>query len=1486
LQSTLQNAGIGSIDPRNIQIFAKEQEIPLFIHDENENDSLDSGDYIEFYAQGNDGWIEADLYGGTEFQNNPYYSLYNDTLTYFLTWNSNLNNLRFQEETNTNFNSFVPQTHILKYTRTQYINNYYEGELDFANTSLTEYTSGEGWSGNRFGKGGNTIFNATVTTPNAISGGGVPNAIVRSSSASHSNAQSSGPNHNISVKYGNTTVETLNFSGYRMNNVDFSMPANELSASTVITHEVDANATDAATDFHSVNYVEITYAHSMDFLGESYYEFISPYNSFTGSSRFDIENFNASEPVLYVVSESPKRIPAIENDGVIQAIIPNEINPQTLSQCILLDASEIIEINQLEKVSASGFFTDLAATPLDSAFIIISHSALMNAAQNYAGYRQSQGMDVLLVDADDLYKQYGGGIEKCPIAFRRFSDQLIDTWSSKPSHLFLLGKSIRQAREATLGARKDPIQFHKNLVPCLGYPCSDVSLTGGLNASILEPTIATGRLAAANSDEVLAYLDKVVKFEQQPNDIWKKNFLHFGGGSNLAEQFQFRNFLENFGQTAADTCWGAQSFGFYKDSSLPISVNTNDSISQLISNGVSIMTFFGHAFAGGFDQNIENPANLEWNEKFPLVIGNSCFTGDIHQPGSPSTSEEFVLLENKGAIGFLSSVKLGYSGNLATYTGELYRQMASKNYTKSIGQQITETIKEIQGDGNSFLIKNVTQSMTLQGDPSLIINTVPRPDLQISLDQIFFDPQIVTLQTDSFDVKVVINNIGKTTNKNFIVELNRYFPGSSQFQSFSQEVNGLFYSDTITFRLAVDQANGIGLNSFDCFVDLPSDNIDEMDNLNNNTVVGKTVNITSGGIIPVYPYDYAVYPNNTVTLKASTGDVFAENKFYRFELDTIDSFNSPLMLSSTQNHAGGVVNWSPPITLSDSTVYFWRIGELEDGVIENWQESSFQYIEGQEGWAQAHFKQFKNDRFNLINFNVQDEEFDFFNGTRTLSCNVLGNTIDLANGYSIDGEVQEYALCFPSPALAVAVIDPQSLEPWETATHSFGNFNTYDVETGTGFCRNRSELYFLFRQHSMTQMAGLRDMLEDSVPDGHYILIYTNRYMSQHDWDNNAPFIYNTFNDLGMNSITASQDSVPFAFFVQKGVPGSQIIELGTEINSILNLNAPLEISGNFGNITSVNAGQSPNWQSLHWISQAQEAMSEDIFELELYGVRPDGTQELLNSYNELSGQDLSISALLSSEYQNAYLKTNLSDETNLTPAQLKRWHLIYESAPEAAINPSIAFDFNGTELEEGQTLTFYTAIENISDKDMDSLLVNYWVQDQSGQNHIIPYERQAPLLTGDVLIDTISFNTFGFPGNNIFWVEVNPRVNGVHDQLEQHHFNNIAQIEFKVGEDNINPLLDVTFDGLHILDGEIVSPSPDIHIRLNDENPYLLMNEESDTSFFSVFLTPQGNGEPIPINFRNGFGEEIMQFIPASSSDNVASIYFQPQGFNCYCSR
>ena len=106
----------------------------------------------------------------------------------------------------------------------------------------------------------------------------------------------------------------------------------------------------------------------------------------------------------------------------------------------------------------------------------------------------------------------------------------------------------------------------------------------------------------------------------------------------------------------------------------------------------------------------------------------------------------------------------------------------------------------------------------------------------------------------------------------------------------------------------------------------------------------------------------------------------------------------------------------------------------------------------------------------------------------------------------------------------------------------------------------------------------------------------------------------------------------------------------------------------------------------------------------------------------------------------------------------------------------------------------------------------------------------------------------------------------------EQYHFNNIVRIPFYVSADRVNPLLDVTFDGTHILNSDIVSAKPNILVQLKDENQFLALN---DTNDFKLFIqTPSSS-----VAQRVYFGA-VMTFIPAVLPNNSCKINYTPAFF------
>ena len=139
------------------------------------------------------------------------------------------------------------------------------------------------------------------------------------------------------------------------------------------------------------------------------------------------------------------------------------------------------------------------------------------------------------------------------------------------------------------------------------------------------------------------------------------------------------------------------------------------------------------------------------------------------------------------------------------------------------------------------------------------------------------------------------------------------------------------------------------------------------------------------------------------------------------------------------------------------------------------------------------------------------------------------------------------------------------------------------------------------------------------------------------------------------------------------------------------------------------------------------------------------------------------------------------------------------------------------------------------------------------------------PLVSGDSVTVTYDIETTSLVEENTMFIDVNPD-----DQPEQYRFNNFLYKSFYVRPDKVNPLLDVTFDGVHILNRDLVSATPHIQIKMKDEAKFMLLN---DTALSSVMVRyPDGTTRTYK------FDSDTLRFTPATNGgDNTATIDFTP---------
>ena len=1507
----LANAGInvGSVDCRNFQVFIRGTEQFIHIEDANTNNVLDASDYIEFYGNKNDAVYDSAMYDQTAFLINPWYSVIQDTAVAFLTWNSSTNNKRYVLQNDLNFSAYSPaQWFYSLVVNTNRIGGYFVGGYNAIGQVDSRYKSCEGWTD--YGPPLGTTKTIEVHMPKLFTGGGVTqiSAVYLSSSSNQQLITNSLGDHHFKMmwkdRFNNLNLlrDTI-FWGYKSFRDVASINSGILD-DTLEFQFSNINHSVYTSNSCRTGYFSVYYPHSYDLSGVSSIMMHIPdalapqsktYAKFYGYTQmqqgglvkaFDLTNGNIFYPLM--------------NNGVGEFLIPNG----GVKKVWLTSSDKDVPVSQLSKVNGTGFFVDyLAQNNTDSAFVIITHPKFINEAGLYKQFRSSASggnYNVILSNVYDLYDQFAYGLEKHPLAIRNFMKFLLDSASSKPRYLFLIGKSVPSYRGLT-----DALYYQRNLLPSWGDPCSDNLILAGLNGTFLEPAVPTGRLAATTPQEVINYLDKVKMHDTVSVSQWQKNVAHFVGGYTPNDQSLFSFYMNSYKQIIQDTLYGANVTTFIKNTSAPIQTSIPDSVINLINSGLSLITFYGHSSNQSFDFDLNDPNRFSNFGKYPLILSNSCYTGDIHLYDTVSLSEKYVFTKDKGAIAFIGSASTGVAQYLNLFSNNFYKALSVNQYGKGIGDIMKSAIIPTQNfiQTADEIEKITCMDITLHGDPAVRINPSLKPDFAIYNQDLVCK---VNPFSDSIDVTLHIRNLSRAVKDSMRVLITRTYPDGSK-EYLVDTIPSPYYSANyqVTFPVKT-QKGGIGLNYFTAQIDDLND-IDEADNTFNNKVENIALLVNGDDIIPVYPYEFEVLPlTSNIILKASTADPFALSSNYVFQIDTTDKFLNPLTTATLTAVPGGLVEWNVSLlnaTPTDSVVYFWRVSRDSTGPQHgfNWRESSFQLIDNKFGWGQSHFYQFKKNRRTFVDYLKSLRQWEFSSNKNAIAVKqgfypFWGGSVlpvDLLFNYNSRVEhaasTADNGWSFFVIDTTTALFDTNTIQgttyQYGTSNHCLcGNIVYYDFGTN-------NTLHPGFVQNSKSIGDSIASFL-NALPADKWVLGYSNNFWRgvYNNANGGGPqfdtSFYNAMDNFGVPgnaTLINTPDTQAVVFLGRKGLlPGTAHVEIGSNKKSIINFQDTIVAHWDEGYILSPLIGPAKKWNSVHWRFSSLESVSQDSVKVKLYGIDANGQSTLLHIMGHTEMDLLNLDVLVdASIYPFIRLEAVLSDDPMRTAPQLNRWHVMYDPVPEGALYPSGGYTIVGNSLQEGDSVRVIMPFKNISDFTfIDSLAYTYWIEDGNNIKHFLPGNLKADSLApGMVIFDTVRASTFGFAGALGLWMHVNAK-NHPRYQYEQASFNNIAKVPFSVSRDVTNPLLDVTFDGIHILNKDIVSSRPEILITLKDENKFLALN---DTSDFEVYLSqPNSNNEKriwfCPGCINGSITNAVLQFDSAKLPDNSCKIVYKPE--------
>ena len=1430
----LSNAGIpNSISGNQFQLFLFGEEQPIFTSTE---DDFSPNDFIEFYGKKNRDELDKFLFEDAETEAlNPEYSLVTDTIIYFLTWTASGNHFRYK-----NFSSNILSTEpfdticqsLIREVNTANYNQQFE-----SGTVLSSYDYSEGY-GSRFlsqhthqlDLNGEVVSNHRVRLKIRI----IPNGIV--------------DDRTLSIKLnGEEILKDTSITPLMIMDKEIEFDSELLEKGG----EVLIEGLGGSLDRYSYSIIELNFLKKFDAQNDSVFSFVLPKAI---DSRFvKIENFEFEEMPILVSLENDWRILADTTNGEVRFEIP----PGDSSQYILIDPIKSNKIIDLDEMS---FPIEIS----NEDYLIISHPYLINdpeqPIQKYAEYRSSpEGGSHLIkiINIETLYDYFSYGIYGHPLSVRNFAHLLVK--SGKEPQVILLGKGLESHRIRQAGAEI----FQQNLIPVFGIPGSDNLLFSSNSSDI--PVLDYGRIAASDASDVFIYLNKIKTYEAglrlprtAENWGWRKQFVHLVGG-DLSEQIAFEFLLNPLKIAAEIGPIKGEVTTFKKISSDPLQTSVSDETINKINEGVFIKTFFGHGGVTITDFGLDDANLFEVNEKFPIIFSLGCQTGNIFTLEN-SVSENFIISKSGGIVYFATSGN-GITSNLSSFGNEWYQLLGDTISTMSLGH-LNTLIRRKFDPFNSFTTKSLNQQFSFHGDPALKIRNYYGADLVIDERTITHFPKSASIQTDSIQIDFEVVNLGTAVDsQKVIVELTHTF--NSEELVYRDSFQFLKSFNKIGFKIPLADSKFRGFNSIKIKID-PENLITEIPDPeaeNNNEIQFSNGNdfytffVSEKDVLPIFPEDNAILTDSFLTITCSPTEIFSEDAIeYLIQMDSTKSFDSPFFQEKKFSQNTGLIKWDlSNLNLQSGQVYYWRTAidsMLTNGEF-NWKTRSFVYRENSSdrGWHHSHREQWQENSSENLEFDSTNQQFQFSKNVLSAVADamILSTTNNSVTRFLLNG-IRIYRGSFSHGAnIATVILDPITGQRVNYATG-----NVFNTKTSEG------------RQLLM-------ELIRDSIPAGHYVTVLSFQINPANTYEpeiwavdsiNLGINLFQLFEAQGATRIRELEalGAVPYAFaFIKNNRPlGEAIGANGEEVVTVLFDLPTLWVQGS---ILSEPIGPATEWGDLQWNHSNIEPS--DSVSFKLLGRRHlDSIPIILEE--SISPDFRSLEDIDANQFPYLQLEYFVVDSLKRTPSQLNFWEVTYQGGlPDGLIRIN---DLNSDTLQQGEKLEIRYAIENGSFyNDLDSTKIEFSIVDE--QNQTFQIIDSVEIVDGGLALEKkLEIDTKDLTGEYQININLNPE-----KQPDEFTFaNNLGVLSFFTTTDTRNPLLDVTFDGEHIMNGDLISAEPYILISLKDENEFFLLN---DTAAFEITLQyPDGNQEVL------NFSDPKVVFIPAeSSTNNLAKVEFRP---------
>jgi len=399
----------------------------------------------------------------------------------------------------------------------------------------------------------------------------------------------------------------------------------------------------------------------------------------------------------------------------------------------------------------------LAGTDHRADYIMITHRSLLEGTRRLADFHRSRGLEVEVVDVQDIYDEFNFGILD-PRAIKDFLEHAHTSWQ-RPAPRFVLlagdaswdfknttvedsnyadwtyrpGESRRFVKNSSTPYAEGAELNHRNLVPTSsfrtleGHAASDTWFVCFDDGDEL-PDMAIGRIPVVSPEELDGVIDKTMAFAAAPPvGPWRRNLLFI---ANESVGFQRRS--DAIAQTYSER--GYVSEKIYPHPSEPANEAHTRRIIEQFDDGVYAVHFIGHGgryiwrtgppdLAKNHDLfTLDHLDKLAPNGRLPVVLSLTCYSAPFDHPTADSIGEKLMRIPDKGAVAVFAA---SWRNSPSPIMGEkLLAELTTPGVT--IGEAVMRAKHE-------FRSQILVQTYNLLGDPAVPVGA-PSEALSASLE--------------------------------------------------------------------------------------------------------------------------------------------------------------------------------------------------------------------------------------------------------------------------------------------------------------------------------------------------------------------------------------------------------------------------------------------------------------------------------------------------------------------------------------------------------------------------------------------------------------------------------------------------------------------------------------------------------------------------------------------------------------------------------